>query len=276
MSKQRSPATVSGAGKAEATASMVLPNKAVSTGSKAARGSRPPKADAWTEVASFVINFERRASSESRGPERRITAHKMQDGGITAAWTGLAQQPMCQWIAEHVSDWANVDPADAAERSAMKTWHEKAVPAPHRMPKKADDHPEASPSIAAVRAHQTGVVDVTLRANAPRALLGVALKPDEAFDLDTWIDMPASCLGALDPGTPQCTVLFFGKNTQTHEGLRLGAAVAEARNAGDHSFMASLPEIKLPAGSYRVAVVAELNGLPERRAYGQGPLLEIG
>ena len=53
---------------------------------KAARPAAADKRDEWSEVANFVITFERRGAQAAGTLERRISAHKMQDGGISARW----------------------------------------------------------------------------------------------------------------------------------------------------------------------------------------------
>ena len=97
------------AGRANAAAG-VAAQKIGSTATKAARAAAPKEEDGWTEVANFVVTYERRDSAA--GVDRRITAHKMQDDGITAKWTGEAQQPMCEWIANHTGDCAFAEAAN--------------------------------------------------------------------------------------------------------------------------------------------------------------------
>lgn len=269
MSSKRSShvdARAAGRGGRAASAALAEPRVGSAT-SKAARGRVPKKEERWTEMASFVINFERRAGARGSA-ERRITAHKMQDGGITAQWSGLAQEPLIQWIAEHVNDWGDmesVQPVAAAEAALPLI----AGAAAHC------DTASVNLSISAVEAHQAGRTGAGGRGQTPDPGRTVALKSSAAFDLDAVVRISGPDGRELPSASTPCTVQFFVSNVATKEQSRLGEVRAGATAPGASSAAATLPRITLPAGTYRVASVAILKGTPPKLAYAQGPLLEV-
>ena len=240
--------------------------RAALAASKGARSVSAKKEQPWTDVASFVINFERRAVVAGRS-ERRITAHKMQDGGITAGWTGLAQQPLVEWIADHVGDWGDSEPVQSLLAPAVADNRIDAKPT-------LCDTTAVALSITAVEAHQAGGIETTAGARAREQARGVVLRSGTAFDLDAVVEISGLEDEILSTSAP-CTVQFFSRNTVTQERSRLGEVLAGAQAAGRSSYSATLPQITLPAGTYRVASVAILKGTPPKLAYAQGPLLEI-
>lgn len=235
---------------------------------KGARSAPQKREAAWIDVASFVISFEHRAAVTGRS-ERRITAHKMQDGGITAEWTGLAQQPLAQWIADHVGDWGDEEPLQGLMASAETSAciDAKAIPC---------DTSALVVSVTKVEAHQAGGHRTADGARSVAETPGaVALQSSTAFELEAVVEISAPCGQEVSPHSASCTVQFFSRNTSTLESSRLGEVLANVRPGTRGAYAATLPRVKLPAGTYRVASVAILKGVPPKLAYAQGPMLEI-
>lgn len=244
----------------------------------ATKADKATKERAWNEVASFVIHFERRSAASGGGSERRITAHKMQDGGITARWTGLAQQPMVGWIAEHLSDWGDL-PGDEPVSHAAEATPGVAGGTTADVPAPLPDASQVSLSVAGVAARQAGASGApAARPEAPSAA-SIRLRSHEAFVLDATIEIAAVNESLVDPLGEGCTVQFFGRNILTQEGIRLGQAKVDAapvdREGGRRAFRASLDDVSLPAGTYRLVSVATLSTRPAKLAHFQGPMLEV-
>ena len=224
---------------------------------KAARPAAADKRDEWSEVANFVITFERRGAQAAGTLERRISAHKMQDGGISARWSGVAQQPMAAWMAEHVGDWADDEaplpgaPASAeAGRAARPTATDAAT-------------------AAAAAARATDNTSISIQNFRVRG------QADAAFDLEA--DIEVECpVGAKARLLPPCSVSFFSRNVANHDKAALGTIVVDGLAPGRKSYRARLPAVKLPAGEYRLESVALLKGAATKVAYKAGPVLHVG
>ncbi len=236
-------------------------HKSASLAAKAARGVAPREAP-WAEVANFVVTFERRESESGDGIERRITAHKMQDDGITAKWTGAGQQAMCEWIANQVRDWVNPEPAESTRNEVG------CDPIAARAPELDTTH--VTLAIAQVRA--LGSVDPEPSGSGTQDEgCRTSFKRGEVFNLEALIEF--SGLREADAGhIPPCSVQFFSRNTLTKERARLGEASIAERGCGQSSYRAVLTRVQLAEGSYRLESVAMLKGKQPKFAYEQVPL----
>jgi hypothetical protein len=265
QSKQNDVPSAGRGGKAAAPAVSTVSKSVPATG-KPERGGATRKEERWTEMASFVVNFERRNNADGSG-ERRITAHKMQDGGITAQWTGVAQEPLVRWIADHVSDWGDRESIQAVAGHAAESSLIDLGDA-------VCDTTTVSLSITAIGAHTPGHSGGAVRAEASNGASSVALRSGAAFELSAVVEINAQDGRELPAASTPCTVQFFSVNTVTKQRSRLGEVWA-GQAAGRSSLAATLPRVTLPAGSYRVTSVALLKGTPPKLAYAQGPLLEV-
>lgn len=324
MSKHSKPNEEPSAGKSgrASVAAGAAAQKAGSSAAKVARGAAPKEEDRWTEVANFVVTFERRDTEA--GVDRRITAHKMQDDGITAKWTGVAQHPMCEWIANHTGDWAfaeAVSPAPAALAgeskaaaapsmgpasagpglviSQVRALHaerpdalieanraacEPALPATEpvrpvdaapraEVPAPLPDASRISLSIRTVTARQASATGPS--AGAPTHASRVRLRGDEVFDLDAMIEIASTTELQVTPLVKQCRVQFFGRNMATKKGIRLGEANVGVAESGGGAYRASLGGVTLPAGRYRVDLIATFPTWPAKLARAEGPMLDV-
>jgi hypothetical protein len=200
----------------------------------------------WAEVANFVVTFERRGSQAEGTLERRITAHKMQDGGISARWSGPAQQPMVAWMAQQVGEWA----ADVAST-------EGTTPAAPNGPGPAATTDACAVSIQDFQA--------------------LALGESKAFDLEANIEVQG-LETVVQPGAlalPPCTVAFYSRNVATRDKSALGSVVLEDLEPGRRSYRARLKAVVLPAGEYRLESVALLRGRSPKMAHKVGPVLHV-
>jgi hypothetical protein len=269
-SKANDDATTSSKGGKPGAASGVSALKAGSPTGKAVRSAAPKEEASWTEVANFVVTFERRESETGTGIERRITAHKMQDDGITAKWTGLAQQPMCEWMTEHVGDWAKTQPTTPVEAEPLQSGSDAAAP---------PDKPTALQlEISMLRAVHTYAEHACTGTIAPAELGrgGVgSLKSGTAFDVEVTVKINGLCKGKAPQNSVPCSVQFFCRNTLTSEGTRLGAVSVVEMVDNKSAYRAVLPRVSLAAGTYRLESVATLKDAHPSFAYGQSSLLEV-
>ena len=249
-----------------------IPRKAGNSSGKGTRVAALAKGDDWSEVANFVVTFERRESEAAGTVEQRISAHKMQDGGITAIWSGVGQQPMCEWIANHVGDWASMD-ADKHETDAVS---QEVILAPSLASTPSDGDAAAISSDVTVT-----ISDLrTLAASADAQTLGAgkldrtSFASGEAFNVETRIEISGLRGRDLHRNSP-CCVKFFSRNIATRLGLQLGQVSVDDLAEGQTSYRAVLPRVSLPAGSYRLETVALLKGTQTKMAYRQGPLLQV-
>lgn len=262
----------------------------------APRSGKPTRERAWSEVASFVVQFEKRAAADGSF-DRRITAHKMEDGGITARWTGLAQQPMVDWIAQHLGEWGELPAGD------------RAPPRVDATPKEAPGQAEATPLPAsaamppqeatASRAPWRGTPPILLsitevvarQAGASGSAAGSSeaprhgrsrLRGTEPFELDATIAMTGAPDQPAAMRAGPCKVEFFGRNVSTKQSVRLGEvhvaagdAVGAAPSRGEALYRAHLGGLRLPPGTYRLDSIASLPTRSARLAHAEGPMLEV-
>ena len=232
-----------------------------------ARKPAAPAEPAWTEVANFVLTFESRVRVEGTR-ENRITAHKMQDGGLTAEWRGTEQQAMCGWIGQHLGDWPAamgdefIEAADPGTPSAggSSTSGEGKQPTARR-----EALPEYRLQVTAVHPRALGAPD------AP-----VHVVDTRAFDIEaSIIAVPVNADAATHDAVP-CAVDFFCRNTMTAEKFQLGSTVVVDVTGSEHQYKAVLRQVALAPGHYRVACIARLRSAVAPVACAQGPLLQVG
>lgn len=253
------------------------------TGTKSPREREAPRAATaappsrpWTEAASFVVHFERRAvAGSAESFEHRITAHKMEDGGISAQWIDGTLEPLVRWIAEHAGEpWAAGSGGEAAVGEAAEA--EATVP--------AAAVPERAGIAMCIARFGVRAADGTAAAEGgdgpssdqPEVQLAVGT----AVDLEATIRIEGFAAAPADGTTPPCTVHFYGRNSLTQQGMLLGevaaAPLAEGGATGADLWRARLRHLNLPAGSYRLATVATLDAMPSVRAHAGGPMLLVG
>ena len=244
-------------------------------------GRKPagPVEAAWNEVANFVLTFESRTLA-SGASENRITAHKMQDGGLTEKWTGTEQQPMVRWISEHVGDWP-----EAAAKAAAEPAHSSVAQAdpPPYLQRSAD--PDVQRDIPAAFRLTVSSLQPVLNPFAgadPRHaavhLSGARIQMPGAtpFDLEAAVSIDAlNDTAAASGSSVRCVVEFFCRNTRTAEKTRLGEAYSGGVAGARSSCTAALRGVRLAPGSYRLACVARLTGAGAPPAFLQGPWLEV-
>lgn len=269
-----------------------------------ARSAKAPRERAWSEVASFVIHFERRASGGDGAGERRIAAHKMQDGGITARWTGPAQQPMMGWIAEHLDgDWSeSPGPAPVLVPglvpAPVPATAPTAVAAPAALVQGGSAGPASpGPLTPSAAAGRLAITDVRARpaGAARRAAAGRAgpqartqLRGGDAFGIEARVEIVgagAATTATAPADAAACKVEFFGRDLTTRQSVRLGEAavdplaVAADADAGAAGAVcagwARLSGLALPPGTYRVDSIASLAARPAVLAHAEGPLLDV-
>jgi hypothetical protein len=236
-------------------------------------GRKPVAARPWREVANFVVTFESRANAAG-GEDKRITAHKMQEGGITASWTGAEQQPMCRWIAEHVGEGWEPAPGPTDALQAADRPEPARKPAPQLAPEGHDAAPSlpgVALTIAQLRARPIvePVAPTDARAGDAAAARG---RTALAFDLEAVLDIEAADLHGQAVAWP---VEFYLRDMHTASKRRLGVASTEVLVAGRASYAARLSEVELPAGIYRVDCVARTPGNAPGFAFRQGPVLQV-
>lgn len=298
MSKPRIPTDGGGAPQGARAARGAPVSEADAPTARTGRGAKAARERTWSEVASFVIHFERRATGDGAG-ERRITAHKMQDGGITARWTGLAQQPMTSWIAEHLGDWGDepapeVPPGCAASTaSATPAAPTSTAPTPHTATRAlagtgtaSADGPIPRPRAPGVELAITAVIARSAVAGPARAADWPAVAPararlrgGESFELAAEVRIVGAADAAVADAAPAlpCKVEFFGRDLATRKSIRLGAAdVGAAAGGAAGAYRAHLGGLVLPPGTYRLDSVALLGARPAKLAHAEGPVLEVG
>jgi hypothetical protein len=215
----------------------------------------------WDEVANFVLTFESRAVA-SGTRENRITAHKMQEGGITEKWIGTEPQPMVQWIRDHLGDWAQAavrtDPPIKVPRHELAAFRLE-VSALCPIARASGDRGHEQAELAARQS------DARIHVSGPAT-----------FDLEAVVQIDPSNADLLADGSVRCAVEFFSRNTLTAEKARLGEAMTAEVTATQRSYTAVLLNVTLNTGSHRLACVARLRNSAAPIACLQGPLIQVG
>jgi hypothetical protein len=237
------------------------------------RRSALPRDEGWDELANFVVTFERRQARPDAPVERRITAHRMENDGITAKWTGDAQLALGAWMSDQVPGWSVAVAVAAAEPAAARALAQIA-PAAEPVPSTASADNARTPSVA---------VPTPATTASPSSLEFLALKVQGAegqpsaqaglpFEVEAWLQAAPRDAGELPSGA--CAVQFFCRNASTAQGERLGIVSAVAVGGG-HRYRAVFQCDGLPAGTYRIESAASMRNAREVFAYRRGPLLEV-
>ena len=233
---------------------------------------------AWNELANFVLTFESLGLPDGLR-EHRITAHKMQDGGLTAEWRGTAPQAMYDWIGQHLGDWPAISGATQAAALATPDTTSAATNAPTNAPTAAPTNAAAG-AAAPAAGHREALPAFHLQVTAlhPRGEAGARVNTvrAQAFDIEAHVTAE-SLREDDDPADPvTCEVTFFCRNTVTAEKFGLGAPVVFDVSHAQREHTALLEQVCLAPGSYRLACIARLRGAAAPVACGQGPLLQVG
>ena len=239
---------------------------------RTARKAAAPVEPEWNEVANFVLTFESR--TPARGArENRITAHKMQDGGLTAEWRGTEQQTMCGWISQHLGDWPAASDDDVVGTGELPTPSADRASSSRETNEPTEVRP-AAPSPEALPAFRLQVTALypLARGSADARVHAVGTLP---FDLEaSIIAEPLNPDAALEFPVP-CEVEFFCRNTTTTEKLQLGSIVVDMTRA-ESAHKAVLRQVSLAPGHYRLACIARLRRVISPVACLQGPPLQVG
>lgn len=254
--------------KARAQANASKPNPA-----RAARNAAVPAEPAWNEVANFVLTFESRMRAQG-ARENRITAHKMQDGGLTAEWRGTEQQAMCGWIGQHLGDWpaASGDNVADAEDPGRPSADRQSTSKEANPPTEMRPATPPRPALPAFRLQVTALYPLAgSSADARVHVLGT-----QPFDLEaSIIAEPVNPDAALEYPVP-CAVEFFCRNATTTEKFQLGSTVVVDVTGTESVYKAVVRQVSLAPGHYRLACIARLRGAIAPVASVQGPLLQVG
>ena len=181
---------------------------------RAARKAAAPMEPDWNEVANFVLTFESRTRAQG-ARENRITAHKMQDGGLTAEWRGTEQQAMCSWIGQHLGDWPAASGDNVVEAGEPRTPSADRSSTSGEPNEPAEVGP-AAPSrevLPAFRLQVTALYPLA-QGSAGAQVHAVGTLP---FDLEASIIAEPVDTDATSEYAVPCTVEFFCRNTTTTE-----------------------------------------------------------
>lgn len=239
---------------------------------RAARKAAAPVEPDWNEVANFVLTFESR-TREQGARENRITAHKMQDGGLTAEWRGTEQQAMCGWIGQHLGDWPATGGDKVVEAGEPHTpsADRSSTSGETNEPAEVGPAPPSREALPAFRLQVTALYPLA-QGSADAQVHAVGPRP---FDLEASIIAEPVDTDAASESAVPCRVEFFCRNATTTEKFQLGSIVFDVTGTeGAHK--AVLRQVSLAPGHYRLACVAKLRRVISPVACLQGPLLQVG
>jgi hypothetical protein len=229
-------------------------------GSKVTVINTPPgeKGDGWRPFASFVVEFQTR-QVEGRATEQRTTVHYM-EGDRGETWPGIKSRQLGQWMLDQIGD-----------RSLPKTEPDK-VPSGTAYPATA---PPVTVQIAQAQAFQPPQAETpTALGKAGRPFLGF-VRSSEPFALKVLFGLGGHA--AINVTQKQITyrAQFHAYDLSTGKRTRLGDSEPDTLIEGELSYSATLPEITLQPGMYRLQILTTLEDRPPIMGSLEVPLLQV-
>jgi len=220
----------------------------------------PPgeKGNGWRPFASFVVEFQTR-QVEGRAAEQQTAIHYMEaDRGET--WPGIEARQLCQWMLDQIG-----------ERAIPRSEPDKA-PSVTAYPATA---PPVTVKIAQAQAFQPPQAETpTALGKAGRPFLGF-VRSSEPFALRVLFGLGGHAAINVTKKRITYRAQFHAYDLSTGKRTRLGDSEPDTLVEGEMSYSATLPEIRLQPGMYRLQVLTTLQDRPPVMGYLEVPLLQV-
>src|SRR6266508_222308 len=219
----------------------------------------------WLPFASFVVEFQSRTFEGTEALESpsgyRTAVHHI-EADENEAWLGIASQQLSDWMLERTDYEVQRKPRTDTSSEGRPTGAQRVV-APR------------SVKIAEIRLFQRP------EAEAPRgvSVLGGAfsgsVKGNEPFTSEVMFSLTAAAASNAAERGERYKLQFYAENLATAARTYLGDTTPVSVAADRHFYSAVLAERTLPAGIYRLTVLAQREGDGVFPAQLEEPLLRV-
>jgi hypothetical protein len=264
-----------------------------------AEAAKPTAREGWKPFASFVVEFQEQ-QTETGTLQQTVVHHMEADTGIT--WRGIEYGEIADWIAEQLGEKAAEPSASGAvtqsfpgpetvfserlravlakaenlsphlQRAKLMAGQAHAPsPAKEEQNLAPDKPPTETPAVTGLQVHVTRLQAVQF-ATTKTPLSYIA--GGEPFTLEAVLELNG--LEALNLGDrPKgISAEVYATNLATGSVARLGSMTPVTLSKNVTSYEATLPNVSLAPGLYRLQIVAQLEGMP-LIGYLDMPLLQV-
>ena len=211
--------------------------------------------DGWKPFASFVVEFQSR-TLEGRAEELRTAIHHIEtDTG--AKWPGITSEQPVRWMLGQVTE--KVRQVSEASKTTAQPVERLA----------------ARIEITQVRAFQPPQADTPVGFASNSQTFEGQVKGGEPFALEIGFRLIGPTASHVASMQPTRTVRSYAYDRSTGKSQHLGDAQPDCLDDSSLAYTARLPKASLPAGSYRLWVLAAIQPAVAVPDYLEVPLVQV-
>jgi hypothetical protein len=219
----------------------------------------------WLPFASFVVEFQSRKleggeAGKSSVAYRTAVHHVEADDDET--WLGITSQLLSKWMLER------------ADYEAQQMSRDVAIQ-PEEPPTAAPREPRANVEITAIRLFQRPETETARGVSVFGEAFSGSVKGDEPFVSEVSFELKGTTASEAAAKGQKYRVQLYAENLATAAWTHLGDTMPISVAADQPSYAAVLPECTLPAGVYRLSVLARREGDGAHPEDLEAPLLRV-
>ena len=209
-----------------------------------------PDKEGWKPFASFVVELQERVIP-GKPTEYRTTVHHMEED-TGASWPGIEREKHAQWMLEQVSDRVSTRP-ESDEEAQPPQPAQLSVPEPVpeiKTPVKVE--------ISQIRVLQPPKTATPAGSGKAGHAFEGSIKSRESFALEVDFDLKGESAADLTREAHVYRAQAYVQDTSTGANIQLGNTPPGTLKRDTLTYTATLPEVTLPPGVYRLFAVATL------------------
>ena len=231
-------------------------------GNDGGKAQSPTRRDGWKPFASFVVEFQER-TVEDQAIEYRTTAHHMESDTGTN-WPGIEREQHCNWMLEQLGDRISREPVKVEHPPQERP----AQPVPvARLPMRVE--------IAQIRAFQPPQADNPVGTGKPDQPFEGHIKGNEPFALEMLFHLIGEAAAELTEEQADFRARAYVQDQSTGAGIHLGDAEPGKLVEGELVYSATLTELTLPPGTYRLFALVTLQAVSVRPDFVTVPAFQV-
>lgn len=232
-------------------------------GNDGGKGQSPTGRDGWKPFASFVVEFQER-TVEGQAIEYRTTAHHMESDTGTN-WPGIEREQHCNWMLEQLGDRISREPVKV-EHPPQEEPPAQPVPVA-RLPMRVE--------ITQIRTFQPPQADNPVGSGKPDLPFEGHIKGNEPFALEILFDLVGEAAADLSEEQAIFRARAYVQDQTTGASTHLGDAEPGNLVKGELAYAATLSELTLPPGTYRLFALLTLQAVSVRPDFVTLPAFEV-
>lgn len=207
------------------------------------KAQSPIRGDGWKPFASFIIEYQEHTSKGQ--VKYRTTAHHIEADNSTS-WIGIEGELHCQWMLEQLGDREN-------NKSFGIEYPIEKHPAKRETRHLTKD--SVVVRITEIRTFQPQKAGVPLGTGKPAKPFGSNIKCDIPFALEAHFELTGEPLANMSQKHIIFRARAYVQEQSTEESIYLGDMKSDIAVNGEIVHVARIPNIILPAGTYRLFVI---------------------